>query len=465
MTASALSRIWRADGGRPGDPLVAMVAVMWALASVIHLANQYGARIESPAAWANLIAAVLVLADPWSLRRLTALAAAQVVEVIWAMPFAPDHAMLAGAVDVVILIAVLGHRATHRHLRSRRHLDDAIAGTARVVLLMAYTAAAVAKYNTTFLDPATSCAVHLADAATFGIVGDHLALAPLPIAASLLVESVIPLLLLVPAFRRLGVWVGVIFHFLLSLSPSIQVGDFTATLWPLFLLFLPAADRLAVSTRVGEMLGRSPLARTVRAVDRRVSGVVLLVVAGAVGFLPLVTTGQVRLMVWAAVTVYGYVLLDGLRALSPRGRDVPALWFRPSVPQAVVLLAVAVWALNPYVGFRTTGSFTMFSGLRTEGSGTNHLFMPSVHVVDHQNDLVTISGSDDPALQALADAGQALPYLEVKRAAVGGQIRIHGRRGDEMLSVDADALTRSPVLEKLWHFRAVPADGAPMCTN
>ena len=32
----------------------------------------------------------------------------------------------------------------------------------------------------------------------------------------------------------------------------------------------------------------------------------------------------------------------------------------------------------------------MFSNLRTEGPGTNHLFLPSVHVVDLQNDLVVL---------------------------------------------------------------------------
>jgi hypothetical protein len=134
----------------------------------------------------------------------------------------------------------------------------------------------------------------------------------------------------------------------------------------------------------------------------------------------------------------------------------------------VLLGLLLLWTLNPYLGFRTTASFTMLSGLITEGPGSNHLFMPSAHLVDHQNDLVDVVGSDDSDFQELADQGQALPYHEFQRAADLG-IAVTGRRDGVVVSTTSDAASDiaapNAVLNKLWLFRPVPADGQPLCTN
>ena len=63
---------------------------------------------------------------------------------------------------------------------------------------------------------------------------------------------------------------------------------------------------------------------------------------------------------------------------------------RPLAVQVPVLLLIAAWAALPYLGIRTSGVFTMFSGLRTEGIFPNHLFMPSLHVAGWATDLVII---------------------------------------------------------------------------
>jgi hypothetical protein len=462
------------DAGRDPQPTAserpfALFASMWAIASVVHLANQYAARIDNPAGWLNLAAAVAVLHDPRSVRRLVVLAVAQVCEVLWVAPRAPDHAMLAAAVNVAVVLCFVRARRSRDpdRLGPGAFLDD-VARPARVILLIAYTAAAVAKYNANFFDPTHSCAAYLADVATFGLVGRVPTLLLLHIAASVVVESLIPLLLVIPATRRTGVRVGIVFHFLVSLSPTMQVGDFTTTLWPLFLLFLADDELTAIADRITGSLTRSPVVRAVRAVDARVRGLVLAAVAGAVGWLPFVSSAAARIAVALAVAVYGVVLIAAVLRPSPGPRRRVRIGYRPPVAQVVLLLLCVVWALNPYVGFRTTASFTMFSGLVTEGPGTNHFFMPSVHVVGYQNDLVEVLDADDERYRALADTGQAVPYFEVQRAAAE-QVTLTGRRDGRPLSIVdgvGPVTPPNPILAKLWLFRAVPADdGVPQCTN
>lgn len=445
-------------------------AVMWAIANIVHLANHYIARIDNPAGWANLVAAVLVLNRPRSVRRMALLAATQLLEVAWVSPLAPDHAVLAAAVNIAILLCLARVRTTPSDERDLRPavFFDCVAAPARLLLLIGYGAAAIAKYNANFFDPVHSCAVHLADAATFGLAGGHPALAPVHIAFSVVLESLIPVLLLVPRTRRMGVRVGIVFHFLVSLSPTMHVGDFSTTLWALFLLFLSRDDLVDVVARMRLMLARSPVARAVRSLDHRAASIALIVVTGASGWLPFATDFGVRAALSLAVFVYGVVVVSSVLRAGHLSPDAVRVRYRPTTAQTVLLVSFAVWSLNPYLGFRTTASFTMFSGLVTEGPGTNHFFMPSLHLVDHQNDLVVLQGSDDEGLRDLAELGQALPYLEVQRAVAAGA-RVEGRRDGASLPVTADGRTDvpdpPPWLAKIWHFRAVAADGEPQCTN
>jgi hypothetical protein len=254
-------------------------AVMWAIANIVHLANQYVARVDNPAGWMNLIAAVLVLNRPRSVRRLVLLAATQVLEVAWASPLAPDHAMLAAGVNIANLLCYAGVAlgASRAHDLRPAALFDCIAAPARVLLLIAYGAAAIAKYNADFFDPVHSCAVHVADTATFGLASGYPALAPVQVAVSVALESLIFILLLIPRARRAGVFVGIVFHFVVSLSPTVHVGDFSTTLWALFLLFLSRDDLIDVAAQMRHMVVRSPVASVVRSLDRRATSIALIV--------------------------------------------------------------------------------------------------------------------------------------------------------------------------------------------
>ena len=150
--------------------------------------------------------------------------------------------------------------------------------------------------------------------------------------------------------------------------------------------------------------------------------------------------------------------------------DVVQISVRIPVAHALVVVFLIVWALNPYLGFRTTGSFTMFSGLVTEGPGTNHFFMPSVHLVEYQNELLAPIRSTNERLQQLADDGQLVTVFETRRLLEddpGATLVAHLDGEIVRVEGDFDQLGDAPppALTKIWFFRWIPGTGEPQCTN
>ena len=58
----------------------------------------------------------------------------------------------------------------------------------------------------------------------------------------------------------------------------------------------------------------------------------------------------------------------------------------------VFLVLLFLYGMTPYLGLRTTGTFTMFSNLRTEGTFSNHLLLRSnpLKVWGYQEDVVRL---------------------------------------------------------------------------
>lgn len=356
----------------------ATFVVVWALANLVHHANGTRGPLDLISIL-NVLAALWALAAPQSAGRLCLLAGSQVLDAVWHLPFSPDHQLLAAFVNILIL---------HRWLRERpsdsADVVKAVAGGARVVLLIVYAAAALSKYNESFLDPARSCATWIATTASGGLIdrGDGVAAGFLII--TLLAETSIPLLLLLPWTRRWGVVIGIGFHLLVCLSPAVGVADFSVTLWALFLLFAHPDDVRNAGDAMRSTLRRSTIVRDLS----RVPAPILVGVTTTLIVLGDRTEGGSILLIllsWFVAVVTGAALLVSLVRATLRNRSTTIRLSRlPAVSVFVCLAALALVA-SPYVGFGTSSRFTMFSGLRTEGPGTNHLFLPSVHVIDSQN--------------------------------------------------------------------------------
>lgn len=398
--------------------LGSVFAVLWACANVAHLLNLVRAGDLPVVWWVNLACALWLLARPGSSGRLVLLACAQLFETVWMAPYVPDHQILAAFINVTILAAyVRSGRAP-----STSTLVERISPAARVILLVAYSAAAVSKYNWDFLTPLQSCASFMAQASSFGVIERDSALAVGYVVMTIVAETSIPILLLLRVTRRWGVLYACTFHFLVSLSPITAVMDFTATLWALLLLFLPREDLEEIGGRITTELRRSRVVSLVRGFPAPVlvAAALLAVLGGS-----LVASGFfVFLVLWALVTTLGAsLLLCTLRVLRSNRRQPPSIG--PLSPgQVLVVLSLVVLVAGPYLGSGTSSRFTMFSGVRTEGPGTNHVFLPSLHLVDSQEESLVVleSHGDSDTLDSAAEHNAALPVVEINRILQDDQI-------------------------------------------
>jgi len=244
------------------------------------------------------------------------------------------------------------------------------------------------------------------------------------------------------------------------------VGDFTSTVYALFLLFLHPDVTSRVLDRTSAWAGRSGIVRDAR---RRpaVTALLAFVVLGFGGYL----VGSAAGATLYVFEQFYFVALLLATVLAVRERRAGARLGRIRLAHLPVLALTVLWALNPYLGLRTTGSFTMFSNLRTESPSPNHVFMPSFRLTDWQDDMVTLTSSNDDQLQAGARNKMALPLVALQRIAMDDpDLEVTGvLHGRTVTWGDGEGQTALPPLPywqyKLLLFRPVTTDGRPFCSQ
>jgi hypothetical protein len=296
------------------------------------------------------------------------------------------------------------------------------------------------------------------------------------IGGAALIELSVPALLLARVTRNFGIATASMFHVALASSPSLLVMDFTAFILALLLLFGPAdfGDRLR---REGsEFHRRWPKVRSFRPVAHPTKWVF-----AGVFFIVLILKSQglgepgFQAFSWLVLLLFGWVsavaglwILGSYRS-SPR--PAPRHWrVMPSIAFHKIMVALLVVnVMSPYIGLKTTSSFTMFSNLGTEGGATNHMFIPRLSLFGYQDDVIQPIQSSNPVLTQHISNGEWLTYHEFRRIL---QADPHAsvtfsRAGVEYrldTANEVSDLIRLPWLEsKLLHFRSIPADGRPQC--
>jgi hypothetical protein len=453
----------------------ATFAFLWASAHIVHVWHQDANLVLNlPASIGSLItlaAAVALLLRPTSQVTLGALAAAQLVAFGIQFPFVANHWTIAAFVNTGILVALLSRRLAH----DERPAVYRFAAFARTAFLIAYGAAALAKLNDTFLSPAHSCALSTLDAidALFGLpFVDSPAIRGAVIGAVVATELAVPLLLLVPRLRVAGIALAAVFHLALAITPVVVVMDFTLIVLALVVLFAPPDFDTRVRADV-QRFGSRRLGVLVGAARRPLMLVLIgVILVGAVGRAELLGRETWAILTWGSFTVFGVLVSIVVLSVLVTYRGQPSeqlLGAREGMggAQTVVVVLMTLNALSPYLGFKTTSSFTMFSNLRTEAGGTNHLFIPRLGLGGYQDDLLEISESDDRVLQARVDDGQWLTTHEVRR-----RLSLNPEASAEFVQVGTTgqaATTWEDLTPLAWweakflHFRPVAPTGDPAC--
>ncbi|HVO30048.1 MAG TPA: hypothetical protein VMV18_04905 [bacterium] len=461
----------------------AVFSAMWGVAMLAHLWNQangwdvvFGASAQGVAALFALAATLFLLSRPASVERLVLVAAAQLLHVAAVAPFIADHWMLDALVNTAVLAAAARVWWRDRRLEAGAFFA-AFAPAARVLFVVCYGAAALAKFNDGFLDPQESCGRDLLGRSLQFFA---LSLPPwIPIALTLVTETAVAFFPLVPRLRTAGIRAGLFFHFFLSLTTAVNVVDFTTAVYALLFLFSPdeTTERLRA---IGERLAaRVPWLRApaLRRRGTRIAALAVFVwVAGVVPALarrgvhgPALFVATELFNVWCVL-----VVVLALLTLSARPGEPASSWsgtwsvspaFAPSIALAVLVVA------SPYVGGRNVGVFTMFSNLRTEGGVTNHFFLPRLAWLPWEDDLAEIESSDDPVLARLRVDGKAVNFLELKRRVQSEKgvsvVYVRGGRRVEHSPEHPDPALMSPIPfweRKLLLFRPIRLD-RPVCWN
>ena len=370
----------------------------------------------------------------------------------------------------------------------------------RATVVVMYVWAGIQKLNWDYLNPDISCAAtfHREIAAYFGAV---IPTAPWALHAAIwgsyAFEFGIPLLLLFARTRFLGFGAAILFHLWLSIHPAAGIFSYSSLMLAQLVLFMPASwgGRLQALWR-GQLvwLGKGHEDR-----GRRLArwGVVVLFMAALVGQITLYllrgrdhaifqTANRIGFFVFfawgcwlsACYLVAGWSARHDPACLPNRSRWTLA-W--------VGLVPVLVNGFIPWIGGRTQTSFSMFSNLRTEGSG-NHLFLRRMDFFQLQTDLVQVLASvpdilvppaHPHSIQQFANPGNSvMPWFELRRlvSEMPGDFEVTYRRHDQEFKLgrskgipfgDPGAFEPLPFLQRkfLWCRRLKALDEPMCCTH
>lgn len=307
-------------------------AALLSVALLVHQLWWTGPVVFRPHG-AIVLAAIWCLGRPASERRLLLLAATATAVLALDWPHVADHLLLVlGACAGTLLLAA-----------ARRPLWEGLAPLLRAEAVLLYGAAAFAKLNHDFLDPATSCAGTMA--LRLPLTGDWVVRPA--IVGALAAEVALAVLLAVPRTRRWGVALGLGFHAVLALAGNVP---FAAVMAAVYVAFVPTRPWAARSW-LPPVLAAAWIGAAVAGLDPGASG-------GPAG--DVLRWGAAVALVSAAVRLGPGTL--------PRARLHPAL--------GVVLGLLVLNAAAPYLGLKTQFTFSPFSNLRTAPGAWNHLLVP-----------------------------------------------------------------------------------------
>ena len=373
-------------------------------------------------------AAVLAIVRPRDLRSLGFLVLAQLATFWHEAPNITNHTVLAWIVDLTFVVGWFYElwKGKGAPVEAGR-LFRTVAPALRLETVALYFWATFHKVNGDFFHAETSAAVeHFANMSGMLV---KLGLPALPmwdwvqvctIYGTLLIEGGIPLLCLFAGTRVWGVWLGLLFHYMLAFE---DYYDFSGLAYAVLFLFAPAnfPDLLA---DWWQRSGAAALwARFLGLPLFRVVSPGLLVFAAVLVFASVFDllsgrasdrTGKVLFMAYGVPIMlawFGANHTGSERGEQPAGALRPVNWAFALLP-----LLVFVNGLTPHLGLKTRSAFAMFSNLRTEGEQTNHLLLPrSLQLFDYQRDMVRVESASHEPLRSLAAARTWQPYFNLQR--------------------------------------------------
>lgn len=422
---------------------------LWAFAAVFHqLSGQrfpflWGTEgIASIAALelVTYILSILVILNPRDNRPWKLLLLIIVSQFIIDLPFVSNHQQIEALVSAALLLALW--RGQPFPLAS-----------VRMATVLVYFWVTIHKLNGDFFNPEVSCATVFGGNVfrMFGLPDAATSLGILLPLTTVIAEALICTLLLMPRYAVAGVIVGTLFHLILGFDETKRFYNFSAPMFALLTLFLPARFfENVIASKWKVLLVRSIGAATVL--------LLMILHFGTPSWNSLtirrVSFGGIFLIWLFLSTIFSCLIVRFARNLQGE-KTYPRAYNQLWLPLLIFSLGT-----GPYIGFRTRSSLDMYSNLRVEPLRTNHFFLPSLDLFQLIGEGRDIRHSTDSTLQQLARDNFALTNFEFRRALSKGQLSTN------LSSHDPDQRYNAPedlLLFKLLWFRPTEKNPLARC--
>ncbi|MFT2009016.1 hypothetical protein ACMA1I_10105 [Pontibacter sp. 13R65] len=425
--------------------------------------------------------AIALIAKPSSVVRLLLFIIMQMYQAYVELPVISNHWLITTFVNLTILQSFVYLIIKRRSFYiDKAEFLETFAPLVKMELIVLYFYAVFHKLNAGFFDTESSCAVEflLLQNNYYNILPSSKTLLTLNIYATLIIEILIPVLIIIRKTRTWGILIGLLFHCIIAYNPINGFYDFSSMIFALYFLFTGTNFSNNIYAYYDKFLRRKINLKN-RLLQFNIVNLALFVFS--VVFLLLLVhyynklfQDYFRHILWTLYSM-GYIIIF---ALSIRSTEKPDRSNSFSFAHFSLLLFPIIVFLNglcPYLGLKTEASYAMFSNLRTEAGESNHFIVPaSTQLFDYQKDIVEIVDSSDPELQKLAEAGKLLPFFQF-RTMVRNTMpeKVTYLRNGEPKVFEVSKASLSPellqkewfVLEKLMRFRHFYRNGYSPCTH
>lgn len=372
---------------------------------------------EAPLLALATVVAVAVI-HGWGVTRwsfLAFLVASTAYNLVVDFPDPSNHNNIALVCNIFLVVVILYASRRPELAHDDEALFEVLKPPLRVSLALIYVLAGFHKLNTDFFNDDVGCAEVF-----FRLMTLHTPLADLGLSGGALVAFGVSVIFwelgggVMLWFRRtqpVMLVMSLIGHAILA---ELNIFDFSSLAFALLLTFVPAAYWTVLSDSSEVRIGRIRIDRVGFYVWINVAMAVLAGINYQLldPWSPFHRFQGLALNIGVAVFVWP-MIRQALRR-SPRiaWSGVP-IW-GSTTPKLALLLPVFVlfFGLNPYLGLRNAGTFTMFSNLQVEADRSNHLLLGSnpLEVSDLHEDTVTVIEIDPAHARKAEDAALSAEY-------------------------------------------------------
>lgn len=264
-----------------------------------------------------------------------------------------------------------------------------------------YLIAAFHKINVDYLNPEVSCANMVVERFMGRIgIADNFLKGLLP-AASIFFEFLLGCLLMIYSTRRIAIAMSLVFHFVLVWSNFVNFATIPLLFYLLYILISVDQSKSELEPKYKNLLGFYIITQ------------MLAFLVGVFQF----KFYDINISYWLAASVWTIVATIFLKFLFSFKEKLLVPKFNWLF--LIFLSPLIVLGGKIYLGAGTSNSFSMFSNIRTEGMGWNHLIIPEeAKILLYQDDIYFVDQISPEYMRTVRDfptPGMGMPELEVYR--------------------------------------------------